>query len=175
MRQRPSEATSRGLGHQIGAGRVGAAHDGGEPLERRGREAELLDHSVEGAPLSAVAPEHVSALDVERGCAELLRDGGNLGRSDEQKDGVRIDEAADQPGAGDPVNLGTSPRYPQGAALGITRWQLGFRHHRQAGLCPRQGSAVKGVGGDALMAKPSGHALADLELNRAGILGGSNS
>ena len=61
MRDRPSEAASRPgrLRREVEPRGVGAAHDRREPQQRLGREAELLDHHVEGAALAAMAPEHV--------------------------------------------------------------------------------------------------------------------
>jgi hypothetical protein len=45
------------------------------------------------------------ALDVEGDRAEAVGDGFDLGRGDEQEAGTGVDEAADQPGAGDAVDL----------------------------------------------------------------------
>ena len=59
-----------------------------------------------------MAPEDTLAFDVERGRPEALRDGRNFGWGDEQEHGPRIDEAADQPGTGDPVDLGARSGHP---------------------------------------------------------------
>ena len=82
-------------------------------------QAELLDHHVEGAELAAVAPEH--ALDVEGRGVETLGDRRDLRRRDEQEHRIRIDEAADQPRAGDAVDLRPRARHPDGAALRVAR------------------------------------------------------
>src|SRR5690242_5848461 len=54
---------SRCLRRNIEAIGVGASHDRGKPVQRFGRETELLDHHIESAELAAVAPETV--LDIE--------------------------------------------------------------------------------------------------------------
>ena len=94
---------TRRLRREVEPRGVGRANHGGEPLQRRRRQTELLHHDVEGAELAAMAPEHV--LDVERRGVETLGDGSDFGGRHEQKDRGRIDEAADQPGAGDAVDL----------------------------------------------------------------------
>ena len=136
MRDSPSEAASRPA--LPARGRAGRCRRRGRCVARRSsgsvREPELLDHDVEGAGLAAVAPEHV--LDVERRRAEPLRDGRDLGRRHEQEHGCRIDEAADQPGAGDAVDLGPRARHPDRAAAAVARRQLGRGHQRQPGLPP---------------------------------------
>ena len=107
------------------AGRPTAAPGRAWPCRRRARcaascssgsrlELELLDHGVEGARLAAMAPEH--ALDVERRRTEALGNGRDLGRRHEQEHGRRIDEAPDQPRAGDAVDLGPRARHPDRAA-----------------------------------------------------------
>ena len=79
---------ARRFRREVQPGRVGAAHDRGQPQERLGRQAELLDHDVEGAELAAVAPEDALALDVERRRAEAVGDARDLRRGDEQEDGI---------------------------------------------------------------------------------------
>src|SRR5215213_4585374 len=54
---------ARRLRCEIRTRRVGAADDGGKPQQGFRREAEFLDHGVEGAFLAAMAPEHVLAFD----------------------------------------------------------------------------------------------------------------
>ena len=86
----------------------------------------------------------------------------DLGRRHEQEDRLRIDEAADQPGAGDPVDLGPRAGHPDGPALRIARRQLGLGHHRQPGGSPGLHAALQGLGLDAGMAEPGGGAVAEL-------------
>ena len=109
-----------------------------------------------------MAPEHAVALDVEGRGLEPLGHAGHVGWRHEQEQGIGIDEAADQPGAGDPVHLGPRPRDPDGAALRVARRQDGCRHHRQAGRRPARHAAFQGLGGNALMAQQGGDALAEL-------------
>ena len=124
MRDRPSEAASSpgASGDEIEPGGVGGAHDHRQPHQRRRRQAEFLDHHVEGAAFAAMAPEHV--LDVEGRGVESLADRQHLGRRDEQEYGVRIDEAADQPRAGDAVDLRPRAGDPDRAALRVARRQF---------------------------------------------------
>ena len=137
MRDRPSEAASRpgASGARSRPCRVGAAHDRRQAQQRLGGEAQLLDHGVEGAGLAAMAPEHV--LDVERRGVEPLRHGRDLGRRHEQEHGSGIDEAADQPRAGDAVDLGPRPRHPDRAAAAVARRQLGRRARAAGRPAPR--------------------------------------
>src|SRR5215467_10736076 len=113
---------SGALRNKVGPRRVGAAHDLGKVEERLRSEAKLLDHRIERAGLVAMAPEH--ALNVERRGIEALRDSRHLRGADKEKDGIGIDEATDQPGAGDAVNLRPATRHPQSATLLVTRWNL---------------------------------------------------
>src|SRR3712207_8512016 len=59
------------------------------------------------------SPEHVRSLDVEGRGAEPPGHGLDLGRGHEQEHGRGIGEAADQPGAGDAVDLRPRPRHPE--------------------------------------------------------------
>ena len=124
IRDRPSEAASRpgASGDEIEPGGIGGADHRCKPQQGRRGEAEFLDHHVEGAELAAVAPEHV--LDVEGRGVEALADRDHLGRRHEQEHRVRIDEPADQPGAGDAVDLRPRPGDPDGAPLRVARRQF---------------------------------------------------
>src|SRR5438046_2964041 len=80
-----------------------------------GVQSELLDHGVEGAALASVAPEH--AINVEGRRPEPVRHGGHFGCFNKEEHRQGIDEAADQPRAGNPVYLGPLACDPDGAAL----------------------------------------------------------
>ena len=86
----------------------------------------------------------------------------HLGRRHEQEHGVRIDEAADQPRAGDAIDLRARPRHPNGAALRVARRQLVGAHERLTGRSPGLEAAFQRFGRDALMAQPCGDTLAEL-------------
>src|SRR5215472_6965677 len=101
---------SSALGNKVGPRRVSAAHNLGKVQERLRSQAKLLDHCIERAGLAAMTPEH--ALDVERRGIEALRHARHLGGADKEKDGVWIDEATDQPGASDAVDLRSATRHP---------------------------------------------------------------
>ena len=107
----------------------------------RRRQTELLDHHVERTEFAAMTPEHV--FDIERNGVEALADRDNLGRRHEQKHRVRIDEAPDQPGAGDAVDLRPRAGHPDGAALGVARRQFRCRHQRQFGGLPALEAALE--------------------------------
>ena len=107
-----------------------------------------------------MAPEHV--LDVEWRRPEPIGDGVDLGRGHEQEHGARVDEAADQPRAGDAVDLGSRAGHPDGPALLVARRQLGRRHQGQPGLGPGLESAGQCLGGATRMANPGGCTLAEL-------------
>ena len=116
MRDRPERRREQpgGFGREVEPSRVGSPHDRRQAQQRLGGEAELLDHRVEGAGLAAVAPEHV--LDVEGRGIEPLGHGRDLRRLHEQEHRPGIDEAADQPRAGDAVDLRPRARHPDRAA-----------------------------------------------------------
>ena len=94
---------SRGLGSEIGltvsAPRMIAARRD----KRFGLEIELLKHHVERAGVIAIVPGAVTA--VEGGCLEPLGNGGDLRRGHVKEYRRGIDEAADQPWAGDSDDL----------------------------------------------------------------------
>src|SRR6478736_3455808 len=96
---------ARGFRRKVRPRRVGAAHNHRQPVERLGVQTELLDHHVEGAKLAVMAPEYAFAFDVERHGIEALRDRRHFGGRYVEKHCVGIDEAADQPGTGDAVDL----------------------------------------------------------------------
>ncbi len=130
---------------QFRSRRVGTAHDRRKPLQRLGFEAELLDHQVEGAALAAMAPVHVLVIDIERRGAKTGGDVEDLRRGDIKEDRLRIDKAADQPGAGDPIDLGPAARHPDGTALGIPARQTLDRHGRQLRRLPGDDAAFEHV------------------------------
>jgi len=97
-----------GLQRQVRPRGIRAAHEQGEAFQRRRVKAELGQYGVEGAALAAMAPE--DALDVEWHGTETIGHGGNFAGGDEQEHRVAVDEAADQPGAGDSIDF--RPRAP---------------------------------------------------------------
>ena len=87
---------------------------------------------------------------------------------DEQEHRAGIDEAADQPGTGDAVDLRPRPRHPDGAPLRVARRQPFGRHGRQPGRRPGLDAAFERFGQRPEMAQPRGGALAELEAAVAG-------
>ena len=77
---------------------------------------------------------------------------------------MRIDEAADQPGAGDAVDLRPLARHPDGAALGVARRQLVRGNERAARPRARPGSRPPAtLARRALLPQPGGDAMAELQ------------
>ena len=70
-----------------------------------------------------MAPKDI--LDIERRAAETLGHRHDIRRGDEQEHARRIDEATNEPGTGDPVDLWARARHPHGSALRINRGKLG--------------------------------------------------
>ena len=133
---------ARRFRRQIEPPGIGGAHHGCQPQQRRRREAEFLDHHIEGAEFAAMAPEHV--FDVE-GCGiEALADRDHLRRRHEQEHRVGIDEPSDQPRAGDAVDLRPRAGHPDRASLCVARGQLFGGHQRQLGGLPAFKAALQG-------------------------------
>src|SRR5882762_6798615 len=101
LRESPSEIAARG---------VRAADDDGELLERRVRQAVVLQKSVKAAALALVGEVHVGDV-VRRGVA-LLRSGEHLLRRNVEEFRAGIDETRDEPRAGDSVDFRTLARHP---------------------------------------------------------------
>src|SRR5262249_16903297 len=106
-----------------------------------------------------MAPEHI--LNIEWRGVESLGDIHNLGRRDEQEDGRRIDEAADQPWAGDAVDLRPVPRHPNGTATPVAFWNFVGGDGWPVGRLPGDMAAIENFGSDIAMTKPSGRAFAE--------------
>src|SRR5258708_17459326 len=104
-----------------------------------------------------MAPEGV--FDVERRGMKVLADGGHLWWRNKQKYRVRIDEPADQPGAGDAVDLRPRAGDPDGAAVRIARRQLRHRHQRKARSLPTFKAAFQRLGRCIEVSKPCSSAL----------------
>jgi len=129
-------------------------------------QAELVQHDVEGAEGTAMAPEH--ALHVEGSGGEALGDGGNLGRRHEQEHRAGVQEAADQPGAGDAVHLGARARDPDCASPGVV-WREGIgAYEGTAGGGPGFEAAFEDLCPGAGVAEPGCGALAELQAALAG-------
>ena len=73
-----------------------------------------------------------------------------------------IDEAADQPGTGDAVDLRPRARHPDGAALLVARRELVGADQQLAGLFPGLEAALERLRLDAAVPEPGGRAFAEL-------------
>ena len=70
-----------------------------------------------------MAPKDI--LDVERRASEVLGHFHNVRRRQKQKYGAWIDEAANEPGARDPIDLWTSAGHPHSSSEMVNGWKLG--------------------------------------------------
>src|SRR6266496_3912168 len=87
-------------------GDVGGVHDPGQPAQGRvAAELEGVDQDLEGALVPTVGELRTGG--VERAGLFDFGDGEDLVGGDVADLGLGVDEPADQPGAGDPVGLGT--------------------------------------------------------------------
>jgi hypothetical protein len=108
---------------------------------------------------AAMTPEH--AIDIEGRRAELFGDRDHFGGHHKQEEGRRIDEATDQPGAGDAVDFRAFARHPEGSTLGVAPGQLGCRDARQPALDPSRKATLQGLRGYAGIAQQRGHPCAE--------------
>ncbi len=129
------------------AGRRPPARDRAARCRRRARSAPAAPATVRSSSpnsLSMVSNEQrspsceISTPSMSNGMAPVsLRDRRHLGRIDKQDARVGIDEAADQPRAGDAVDLRPPPRHPQARPLRREAVERGFVDQRQAWLRSR--------------------------------------
>src|SRR5258707_2296695 len=107
---------------------IRSVHDQGEPLERR-----VLQSELEQDRLKAAAAVDVAQLDSAHviGMRALsFGDGHHLRRGHVQELGVWIDEAFDQPGAGDSVDAGVFAGHPLHLAIFVYLLSSKCRHPR---------------------------------------------
>src|SRR5262249_52821926 len=128
--------------------------DRGEAIERRVPDAVVMDDRVERAALADMA--ELDAVDVVWRGALLFRDREHLVHRHVDELGFRIDEARDQPRAGDAVDLWALARHP----LVVPGSQLLAR--RQGVLGPARDAAVEMDGVDARGTQRRRGSLTDL-------------
>src|SRR4051812_1070771 len=104
-------------------------------------EPKQLEHGVERAALALVAD--LDALDVEWDRTDIVRDVLYLTGIDIVDARLRIDEAPDQPGARDAVDLWTPPRHPQARRLRREALQRDFGDDWQASFTPGLAAALQ--------------------------------
>ena len=95
-----------------------------------------------------MAPEYV--FDVERHGFKARGDAIDFGRRNEQENGARVDETADQPGTGNAVDLRPRPRDPDRASLRIALWKLVGADRRKLRLSPGGVAAFQVASGKKL-------------------------
>src|ERR1700730_12472334 len=140
---------------------IGAAHDYGEARKCIRTERKLLNHHVKGALVPPVVPKPTP--DIEGRRLELFCYSHHFGWCYEQEDGLAIDEAANQPWAGDAYDLRPCPRYPNGAALGIACRDFARWDKQMALRAPGSKTTFERLGHNTLMSQPSTDALAALQ------------
>src|SRR3954462_12289665 len=106
----------RGFRRQVVPGCIRPAHDHRQAVQRRVLQAKMADEAVEGAQL-AVMRKRLGTRNVIRRRASLPCDSEDLLGGNVQELGVRLDEASDQPWAGNAVDLGTFASDPLHAVL----------------------------------------------------------
>src|SRR5579871_1712403 len=107
-----------------------------------------------------MAPEYI--FDVERGRVEALGDHLDFRRRDKEKNSGWIHEAADQPGAGDAIDLRPFSRDPDGAAASVALRNPVRGNGWQPRLLPGGIAALKCFGRDIAVAKPGSRPFAEL-------------
>src|SRR5439155_8390762 len=123
---------------------IGASHDEGEGLERGVRQAVLVEEGIERAALPVMA--ELDPRDVVRRGALARGRRHHIGVGDEEKLGLLVDEAADEPWAGDPVDAGLRPGDPLHDAL-----------HPSSRRSRRSRMAARAAGSPALTFGTSSH------------------
>src|ERR1700737_4897338 len=89
--ERGGEQTRR-FRREINTRGIGRSDHRRQPFQRRRRETKFLDHDVESAEFTSMAPEDI--LDVERCCGEPFADSFDFRWRDEEKHRRGIDKAA---------------------------------------------------------------------------------
>src|SRR5262249_22360720 len=107
-----------------------------------------------------MAPEHT--IDIEGRRVEALGYARDLSWHNEKKRRVGVDEAADQPGTSDAIDLRTIARHPDRAAFIVARRQLVGANQGLTSFLPGLEPAFQRLCVDALVSEPSGRALAQL-------------
>ena len=151
---------TRGLRGKIKPCRIRSPDDGGKSSERLRPKVELLDHDVEGAELTPMAPKHPLSLNVERraeGSATPWTCEGATKRKMASGSTKRRMSQDRRPGRS---LVGTAIHR---LALPIAGWKLGLRNHGQSCLRPGESATIEGSRLHALIAEPSRNALAELE------------
>jgi hypothetical protein len=98
-----------------------------------------------------MAPEDI--LDIERNATKALGHLHDIRRSNKQERGAWINEATNEPGAGDAVDLGARAGHPNGSAPRINRWQLGEGNQRTFLLLPTFKSPFEHLRWNTLISK----------------------
>jgi hypothetical protein len=146
---------------------VGTAHDARKREKMRVRvEAEAFQKRVEGAGVPLVLEGSARQIVGDR--ALVGSDGHDLIRLREEEAGLRIEEAADQPRAGDAIDLRTAARDPTGRAIAEYDTRRAALHEGKAGRDPRFDAAGEQRRRKAFAAQVSGDALAAVVAVRTG-------
>jgi hypothetical protein len=99
-------------------------------------------------------------IDIKGGGVEFFRNRVNVGRWNEEEPSVRIDKSSDQPGAGDPINLGAVPCDPKRTACGggnMFNWD-----QWKSSIPPTLNTSGQRLGVNALASKECSCSVAEL-------------
>src|SRR5262249_6202063 len=107
-------------------------------------------------------------LDVERNAAAFTRSVDDLIRIDEQDARLRIEEAEDQPWAGDTIDLWPPPRHPKAWPIWGDALKFFLCDQRQPGFCPGFVTALQNERVDTIGAQLRGGGLAHFVPGLAG-------
>ena len=98
-----------------------------------------------------MAPEDI--LNVEWNATKAFRHLHDIRRSNKQERGAWINEATNEPGAGDAVDLGASAGHPNSSSPSINGRQLGEGNQRKLLLLPSFKSPFEHLGWNTLISK----------------------
>jgi hypothetical protein len=147
------------LRREIVPRRIRAAHDDRKLIERRIRDVVESQDRIERAALALMG--EFDAFDVIGDRAGFARGRENLAGRHVEKLRMRIDEAADEPGTGNAIDLGPLARDP------FFCWCRNLPAHGQMPRLPGRDAAVEIESPDAGAAECRGDGLADVPAVRA--------
>ncbi len=159
----PSEIACKpaASGAMSGPRGVGAAHDQRQARKRRlALKPKQLEHGVEAAAFAVVRDFDVG--NIERDAAEF---GGRLlhiGWINKYDFGACVEEAPDQPRAGDAIDFRPSPGHPDARPAWCKTRERHPVNQWQPGLAPRCKAALKHARAKARLAQFGGDELAEL-------------
>src|SRR5262245_41705483 len=105
-----------------------------------------------------MAPKDI--LDVKWRASEALGYCHDIRRRHKQKHGAWIDEATNEPGTGDPVDLRTRAGHPHSSTLTINRRKLGYWNQWKLSFSPCSEPSFQHLRRDTFISEPRSNPLA---------------